>query len=255
MTVLNQAFDGVRGFVQGAKLPFRGLGYIVARPRLWLLVLIPLVINFIIFAALLGWGFHEFAHTLKTWLAGHQAWYWTALVWLAKIFFWLIVLVMVYFIFTPIALLIASPFNDRLAESVEKTYGFDIEDNRRFLKMVLEEAAFAIKSETKRLVFALSVFAFIFLLNFIPVIGSIAYAAAGFLWGAWAASMEFTGFAMDRRHLGLRRKWDLLRSNPAPAFGFGIVTVLLLMIPFLNVLVFPVSAVGGTMLFGMIRER
>ena len=94
-----------------------------------------------------------------------------------------------------------------------------------------------------------------FLLNFLPVFGSIAYAVVGFLWASWAASMEFTGYAMDRRHLGLSRKWEILRRNPAPAFGFGIVTVVFLMIPFLNVLVVPVGAVGGTMLFGMVRER
>jgi CysZ protein len=255
MTVLSQAFDGIRGFIQGAKLPFRGLGYLAARPRLWPLVVIPLVLNLILFASLLGWGFSEFADTLNGWLTGHQAWYWTALVWVAKVFFWLVVLIVVYFIFTPLALLIASPFNDRLAESVEKTYGFNIEDDRPMLKMIFGEAVYAVKGEIKRLVLVLAVFVVLLLFNLIPVFGPPIYAVLAFLWGCWAASMEFTGFAADRRHLGLRRKWSLLRDSSAPAFGFGIVTLFLLMIPFLNVLIVPVSAVGGTMLFGMIRKR
>jgi CysZ protein len=254
MELLNHSAQGIRGFSNGAELPFRGLVYLARRPRLWFLVLIPLVLNVILFALLLGWGFSEFAETLNGWLSGHQAWYWSALIWLANILFWLVVLLVVYFIFTPLALLIASPFNDRLAESVEKTHGFNVKDDRPVLKMIFGEAVYALKSEVKRLAVALAVFAVLLLFNLIPVFGPPIYTVVAFLWSCWAAALEFTGFAADRRHLALRRKWDLLRRSPAPVFGFGIVTVFFLMIPFLNVLVVPVSAVGGTMLFGMIER-
>lgn len=237
------------------RLPFEGLVYLGRRPRLWLLVSIPLLINVFVFVVLIGWGFSEFAESLHGWLEGFQGWYWAALLWLAKILFGVIVLVVVYFIFTPVALLIASPFNDRLAENVEKTYGFAIQEQRPFLRTAFAEAGYAIVSEVKKLAVAFGVLLALILLNFLPIVGSLVYAVAAFLWSCWCAGLEFTGYAMDRRHFGLGRKWALLRRYPAPAFGFGTMTVLLLMIPFLNVLVVPVSAVGGTMLFGMIQSR
>lgn len=242
------------GFVAGAALPFRGLSYLLHRPRLWPLVALPLLINLVIFAVLLGWGFSEFAATLDAWLAGHEGWYWSALVWLVRILFWAVVLVVVYFIFTPVALLVASPFNDRLAESVEHTFGFAVDEHRPLLKALVGDAVYSVVNEVKRSALALAVFVLLLALNLVPVIGPPAYVVAAFAWASWSAALEFTGFAADRRRMGLRRKWGLLRSRFGLSAGFGLVTALFLMVPFLNVLVVPVCAVGGTMLLGMLLE-
>ena len=242
-------------FLQGAKLPLEAAAFLSQRPKLWILVMIPLIINLVIFISLISWGFSEFAQTLEGWLEGNQAWYWTALRWTARIFFWLVILVVVYFIFTPVSLLIAAPFNDFLAERVERAFGFQIEDNRFFLKALLVEAAYSIYSTAKTLLLFSVVFLMLLPLNFVPVGGSIAYAAAAFLWAMWCSALEFTSYAADRRHIRFRDRWQLLRHHAAAALGFGLVTVLLLMIPFLNILIVPVSAVGGTMLFGMMKSE
>ena len=240
------------GFVDGTRLPFHAAGFLLARPRLWLLVAIPLVLNLLIFVGLIGWGFSEFADGLRAWLDGHTAWYWHVLLWLSRILFWLIVLVVVYFIFTPVALLIASPFNDRLAEHVERAAGFAIEDDRPLLTMIASEVLFAIFCEAKRLAIAIGVFLALLPLNLLPGIGSVAYAAICFAWASWSVAAQFTGYAADRRHLGIREGWRLLRSNPSLTAGFGVVTAGLMMVPFLNVFIVPVGAVGGTFLFGLL---
>ena len=100
----------------GALLPFRALAYLFRRPALWPIVVAPLAINAIVFASLLGWGFGEFSETIQAWLAERTSWYWMFLIWLARIMFWAVALIVVYFIFTPIALIIAAPFNDWLAD-------------------------------------------------------------------------------------------------------------------------------------------
>lgn len=217
--------------------------------------MIPLIINLVIFIGLISWGFSEFAQTLEAWLEGHQAWYWTALQWTARIFFWLVILVVVYFIFTPVSLLIAAPFNDYLAEQVERTYGFQIDDQRSIIKAVVIEALYSIYSTAKTLALFCAVFLALLPLNFIPVAGSLVYGVAAFTWAMWCSALEFTGYAADRRHIRFRDRWQLLRHHAAAALGFGLVTVLLLMIPFLNVLIVPVSAVGGTMLFGKMKPE
>jgi CysZ protein len=241
-------------FVQGAALPLHGAAYLLGRPKLWLWVIIPVAVNLVIFTALIWWGFSELSGWLSDMLQADSAWYWKALIWIAKALFWLVVLIIVYFIFTPVALIVAAPFNDLLAESVERSWGFSIEDNRPFLRMITSEALYAIVSEIKKQLVFISVFVLLLVLNLVPLIGATVYAVAAFLCACWCAALEFTGYAMDRRHLSFRQKWRLVGTKVSAAAGFGVVTVFLLSIPFLNILAVSVSAVAGTMLFGMIRE-
>jgi len=241
-------------FFQGAQLPLRALGYLLTRPALWTLVLIPLILNILIFAGVLWWGFSGFSTMFYGWLEGHEGWYWDALAWVGKLLYWFVVLFVVYFIFTPVALVLAAPFNDRLAESVERSFGFQIHDNRSFLKMILGEALYILFSELKRMGVISAVFVTLFPLNLIPVVGQVLYLVLSVLWAGWCSAWEFTGFAGDRRHLRLSAKWGLLRQNFFASAGFGLATAGLMMLPFINVLAVPVSAVGGTILFGMIAN-
>ncbi len=244
----------VTAFFQGAQLPLRALGYLVTRPALWTMVLIPLILNILIFAGALWWGFSSFSDAFYGWLEGREGWYWEALAWVGKLLYWVVVLFVVYFVFTPVALILAAPFNDRLAESVERSFGFQIDDNRSLVQMVIGETLYILFSELKRMGVISSVFVFLLPLHLIPVIGSILYFAVSFLWAGWCSAWEFTGFAGDRRHLRLSAKWGLLRRNLFASAGFGLVTAGLMMLPFVNVLTVPVSAVAGTLLFGMISN-
>ncbi|HUT23181.1 MAG TPA: EI24 domain-containing protein [Sumerlaeia bacterium] len=249
------AGNGFTDFFRAASLPVRAAGFLLARPRLWLLVLIPLTLNVLVFAALMTWGFTGFSGLLRGWIEGREGWLWDVVKVMTSVFFWAIVLLVVYFIFTPVAVLIASPFNDKLAEHVERAHGFAMpEDGRPLLAAILAEAVYAIVCECKRTGLAIAVLALLLALNLVPVAGSALYVVAIFCWAAWSAAVEFTGYASDRRRIPLGRKWALLRSRLPATMGFGIVTVGLLLVPLLNVLVVPVSAVGGTMLFDMIRE-
>jgi len=249
------AGNSLTDFFRATSLPVRAAGFLLARPRLWLLVLIPLALNILVFVALMTWGFTGFSGLLRGWIEGREGWLWDVVKVVADVFFWAIVLLVVYFIFTPVALLIASPFNDKLAECVERAYGFAVpEDGRPFLAAILAEAVYALVCEFKRIALVIVVFVLLVALNLIPVAGNVLYVIASFCWAAWSAAYEFTSYAGDRRRLGLSRKWALLRSRLPATMGFGIVTAGLLLVPLLNVLVVPVSAVGGTMLFDMIRE-
>jgi CysZ protein len=250
----NHPANAPSAFLKGMSLPFEAVDFLSRRPLLLLLMLIPIAINLVLFFAVLGWGFHEFSDFLGSLLDEKTAWYWTTLKWVIQILFYLIVLAIVFFIFTPIALIIAAPFNDQLAEKVEHAAGFQIEDKRSFLVMVREEIIYAVFSEAKRMSVVLGVFILLLPVNFIPVIGPLLFGILSFLWGAWSAAIEFTSFAADRRHLGTREKWRQLRSNLPLTMGFGTATILLLGIPLINVFAVALSAVGGTVLFGMLQR-
>ncbi|NQU42917.1 EI24 domain-containing protein [bacterium] len=241
----------VQDFLYGARLPFRGIRFLAARPKLWWLVAVPLTLNMLLFGFLLFWGGGFFADCLRERLGTWEEarWYLKAVLVLARILFWLIVLILVYFVFTPAALLIAAPFNDRLAEHTERAAGFRLEDNRSLVVLIASEAVFAIASEVKRLAVFGGGFLVLLPLNLIPGLGSMAYAVAAFLWAAFGCAFEFIGYAADRRHCGLRRKWGLLGTRKPLVFGYGMMTAMLFMVPFLNVFIVPVSAVSGSFLF------
>jgi len=252
----------IAAFFQGAGLPFRGAGFLLNQPRLWGLVAIPLILNTILFCAVLFFGWSWFAEHLRGWISSPKpeaAWYihygQSALAFLAKLLFWVVVLLLVYLVFTPAALVIAAPFNDRLAEHAERACGFAVEDERHLLGKIAGEALFAVVSECQRLVVFGLVFLLILPLNVIPVLGNAMYPPAVFLWTCLSAAFEFASYAADRRHFPFGRKWAAVRSHFAFSLGFGCVTVGCLMVPFLNVLIVPVSAAGGTFLFCMAHQR
>ena len=127
-----------------------------------------------------------------------------------------------------------------------------MEDNRPLLKAIIQEAFFAVKSEIKRVLIFGLVFLLLLLFNIVPVIGSIVYIILGFLWACFGCAFEFTSFSADRRHLDLKRKIANLRRQLPFSMGFGLITFLLFIIPFLNVLNVSVSAVSGSFAFCML---
>jgi len=263
------ARGGLGGFVQGIGLASHAAGFLIRNPRLWMLVLIPLAINMALFIALLAWVLFVVAPGLVESLGQtadrlvETGGFWIALWgrcllllrWIAPVFVWVLALMITYFIFTPIALLIAAPFNDRLAEHAEHACGLRVKDDRPLVTVIVVESIYALLCEAKRIVMIGAIFLVLLPLNWLPLIGSVLYVVASSLWACWAAALEFSGYAGERRHLCLRQKWALLRQGSATTMGFGVITVGLMLMPFLNVLMVPISAVGGTFLFCGLWER
>jgi len=242
-------------FLDGLTLPLRAAVFLLARPGLWLLVLAPLVLNCLLLGGLLYWGFTTFADALKGWSAASAGWHWAALAVLVKALFWIVVMAVVYFVFTPMALLIAAPFNDWLAESTERACGIGLgEHGRPRWKALAGEALYALVAESVRIAFCGSILVFLLALNLIPVWGAALYLVLSFYWAMRCAAFEFISYAADRRRIPFRGKWGLLRRDAPSSYGFGVATVFLLSIPFVNALAVPVCAVAGTFLFAKMQS-
>ena len=169
--------------------------------------------------------------------------------------FWAVALIAVYFIFTPIALIIASPFNDWLSERAEKDCGLaPAERGESLIRSVTTDALFAVAAECQRMLYFATVSMAILCVNLIPVVGSAAFPVLSIYWACRWAAFEFVCFSADRRRLPWKEVWKLLRRNWPVSMGFGSATALLMAIPFVNVLMVTVSAVGGTFLFGLIQD-
>ena len=241
----------VGSFFQGVFIPFRGLGFLAKRPEIWYLVLIPLIINTILFIAALILGYGAFSDFLRSLMGDWEklAWYMKTLAVLARLFFWILALFMVYYVFTPVALVIASPFNDRLAETTEEACGFKWRDDRPLFRQIVGEASFAIRSEVKRMFIFGLVFIILLPLNLIPIVGSAIYVFLSFVWACFGFAFEFISFATDRRHVALKRKLNLLWEHLPCSLGFGFIVFISLLVPFVNIFMVSIGAVSGSILF------
>lgn len=241
-------------FLQGLALPFRSALFLLSHPRLWGYVIVPLITNALLFILMLVFGWYWFHDFISSSLASRTGWLLGLLSGAIGILFWLLSLLVIYFVFTPVALIISSPFNDFLSERTESLLHIRSANESSWRQLPLE-IIFILKNEAIRMITTFAVLGAIFTLNFLPIIGQTLYIVLGFYWASRCAAYEFTSYSADRRKMSFREKWKMICVRKSLTLGFGMITVLLLLIPFVNILTVSLSAIGGTLLFAEIYTK
>lgn len=234
----------------------KGIGYLFEGLRLMRLrglrrfVLLPLLVNSLLFSALMFAAVTGFERLLDYLLGFLPAW----LHWLQYLLwplFALSALVVLAYSFTLIANLIAAPFNGVLAEAVEKQLtGQPLEETGDW-RALLVDVAPSLLSELQKLgYFALRGLPLL-LLFVIPGINL----AAPLLWtlfGAWMLALEYGDYPMANHGLKFRDQRPRLRQRRALALGFGLGVLGLTVIPVVNFLAMPAAVAGATAMW--VRE-
>jgi len=178
---------------------------------------------------LLGW--------LPSWLSWLQ--------WLLYPLFALLILVAIYYVFTIVANLIASPFNSLLAERVEMHLKGvpmpEFKGYRAMMKMVGKTLA----SEFRKLLYMLKWLPLLVLISIIPGLNLIAPFAWA-LYGAWMLALQYTDYPMGNHELFVKDELKRLRKYRASSLGFGGAITLMTMIPVVNFFAMPTAVAGGT---------
>jgi CysZ protein len=238
----------VREFLAGAALLPRGLSLITRRPRLFGLGAIPPAITSLIFVGVLvavilqverivGW-LTPFA---DAWSPGVAT---TIRVLVGVALVAGLVLVMVIS-FTALTLAVGSPIYDKLSESVEREYGPVPELD----EPVRTGAARAVRQSSAMIGTSALVALPLFAVGFIPVVGQTVVPVVSAAFGGWMLGIELVGPAFERRNrLTLAERRAAMRTQRARVLGFAVPTFLLLAIPFVGVLVFPIATAAGTLL-------
>jgi CysZ protein len=238
----------VREFIAGAALLPRGLGLIARRPRLFGLGLIPPAIISVLFLGVLaavivqlepivGW-LTPFADTWSSEVATSVR----VLVGVALVAG--LVLVMVVS-FTTITLAVGSPVYEKLSESVEREFGPVPELDEPVVTGVRR----SVRQSAALIGTSILVTLPLFFVGFIPVVGQTLVPAVSAAFGGWMLGLELTGPAFERRNrLTLAERRAAMRKRRARVLGFAVPTFLLLAVPLLGVLVFPVVTAAGTLL-------
>ncbi|NQX87919.1 MAG: sulfate transporter CysZ [Halioglobus sp.] len=230
-------------FVRGAGYLVRG-AEMLSHPALRKFVIIPLAINILIFAALLGIGFAYINALVDSLLSRIPEWL-GFIEWIL----WLLILLTVGLIygycFTAVTLLIASPFNALLAEKAEELITGEQVSGPEGLGVALLMVPKSLLRELKKLLYYLPIALVVLLLSLIPGVGAIAW----LLLGAWMMSIQFVDYPMDNHHLDFSRVKQAIRSRRLSSLGFGGFVALCTSVPLLNFFVVPAAVVGATLLW------
>jgi CysZ protein len=239
-----------------ANTPFDGAGYLIRglgllnKPGIRPFVLIPLLVNIIVFTLLIWLGIVEFETLLESLLPSDESWF-AWLRWLLWPLFAIALVLIVFYSFTVIANLIAAPFNGLLAERVERYLGGDLPQVPGGMKQVMKDLLPALRSELRKMGYFLLRAIPLLILFFIPGL----QIAAPFLWiafSAWFLSLEYGDYPMANHGLTFKAQHQRLKQSRFTALVFGGGLTLMMSIPLLNFVAMPAAVAGATIFW---RER
>jgi CysZ protein len=229
--------------LSGAAYLLEGV-HLIARPGLRRFVMVPLLVNVLVFALGIAAGvawFEGFVSAMQARVPGWLQW----LDWVLWPLFVLLLLAVVFYGFSLVANLIAAPFNSLLAEKVELMLtgrpieqGFD-------LKRLLKESIPTLIDELRKILYAVVLgIPFLFLL-FIPLVGPVLW----FLYTAWILTLQYTDYPMGNHGIALAEMRKRLRTRRLVSLGFGASTAGMSLVPILNFIVMPAAVAGATALW------
>ena len=230
-------------FVQGAGYLFAGLR-MLKQPTLLPFVLIPLLVNIVIFATMITLTIGALDDTLASWMARIPDWL-SFLNWIIWPLVGITLAIITGYLFTAVAILIASPFNALLAEKAEELITGQPVDALEGIGAAIASFPRAIWREVVKLLYYLPLVLVVLVLSFIPPFTAV----APFLWfllGAWMMAVQYVDYPMDNHMLEFRDVKEVLRERRLSSLGFGGLVALVSGIPLINFFVVPAAVCGAT---------
>ncbi len=229
----NNPFCGARYLLHGIKL--------LLRPGLRRYVILPLLINILVFSLLIWVGISQFTDLLN-WMLPQDSWlsYLEFLLWPL---FAVAAILVTFYSFTILANLFAAPFNGLLAERVELmlTGKLPANSEQSFVRSVWP----ALRSELIKLAYFLLRALPLLLLFVVPGVNLIA-PILWFLFGVWYLALEYADYPMANSGLAFKDQRLQMKQVRLAAIGFGGSLTLLMMVPVLNFVAMPAAVAGAT---------
>jgi len=242
----------IKDSIKGAKYFIRGLS-LINQKGIRQFVLIPLIVNIIIFGLLISYGYQQFAELLDWMMPSEDSW----LSWLNWLRWFLIPIfisvaaVSVFFLFTILANFIGAPFNSLLAEAVERKLNGDTNLTSSTFSEILASIIPSMISELKKVLYYLiisSPFIIIFIIAFFIPLLNIVASIAWLLVTAWILSVQYSDYPFDNHQIEFASLRQRLGKKRFMSFGFGGATMLMMAIPILNFIVMPTAVAGATVM-------
>lgn len=225
----------------------RGTGYLargfslITHPGIRPYVLVPLTLNILLFGALIWFGYAQFAPMVE-WMMSFVPGF---LGFLEGVI-WLIIVsmsaIIVFFTFTPIANIIAAPFNAIMSEKIEEMMtGEDINSGVSLMTIIKD----SIMSQLGKLVYIAIWSLGLLVISLIPVINFI----SPVLWvvfGSWLLTLEYMDYPMGNHDLTFSQQKERMKTRRGLSLGFGGGVMVMTSIPVINFIAMPVAVAGAT---------
>ncbi len=236
-------------FSRGFFCPFRSLPFLRSRPRLIFYILIPFLINVAVFSGAVYLGMEFFGSTVVEYIPQGEAWYWALFSWLLWVVAVLLTAILVFFSFTVVGNLIASPFNDLLSERTETLLtGREIDENFSLSRFFSDAIKSLLMEARKMWVFVL-VMVLILPLNLLPGIGNAIYTLLAISLTLFFLCVEYLSFVMVRKGHFFSDQRRFIFSRKSLMLGYGCGVLVMLAIPFFQFFCIPLAVIGATRLW------
>ena len=217
------------------------------RPDIRWLVIMPLLINIILFLSATGFAtqwLQDWITTITTSIPEWLQW----LAWIIWFLFAILAMAIYAFSFTLLANLIGSPFYGVIAQRVIAT-----EANSTVGSTSAAASAWqSVVREVQLIVYfvprTLGVGVVALILSFIPVVNLLAPIIAA-SWAAWCLCLQYLDYAADTEGVSFVDLRNKVSANRLSSMGFGVSTMVASAVPVVNLVILPASVVAGSLLW------
>ena len=244
-------------FSRGFFTPFRSVRLLRQHLKLLPYIIIPFMINVAVFSGAVILGVNFFNDTVVSLLPQGEAWYWVLLYWLVWGAAALVTAVLVFFTFTVVGNLIASPFNELLSERTEQVLSGVSNEEAFSLAQFSRDVLQSLLLEAKKMWVFVVVMILILPLNLLPGIGNTLYTVLAIGLTLFFLCFEYLSFVMVRKRQFFKEQKSFILSRKFLMLGFACGVMVMLAIPFMQLLCIPLAVIGMTRLWceeeGVIR--
>lgn len=234
--------------VAGALYPFRALGVLNRRPGLRKYVVIPIIVNIIVGAALYAGLLFAGLNWIDSLLVGLPEWAVVFEVLLQAVLVVLLLLV-IGFVLLQFGVVLGAPWYGQLAERLELIYMGQTVDQPASVMNIARDIWHALSFEASKLLLLLAIGVPLLLLNFLPPAGTTVATVGGITLMSIITCLDFFDPSLSRRRLRFRSKLNLIRRTLPASASFALVCFGLVSIPLINLFAIPLCVTAGTLFF------
>jgi len=241
---LNNLACGASYFTQGINL--------LLHPKLRVYILVPLVVNILIFFGLTSaviYYYHLIAGNLDWQAPGWLSWaqflfsFFSALL---GIILAVLFIILYAYSFNIITNIIAAPFYGLLAEKAEEIVSGEKPPEEKLRHLIPRTFAREFQKLFYFITRGIFVILVLLMVSTIPVLNLLA-PLIGLIWSMWCMSIQYVDYAADNHQLSFQEMRYRLMLKKYSAMGLGGMVMLISIVPVLNIIAMPAAVTAGTL--------
>ena len=233
-------FQRIRSFWFGLTLPYKAARIILTNRPLLFWSVLPIILTFVLYiygiSALQEYAIGLLQSHIVEWGFSPGSVIGWSFVFFGKVFLWVVAALTFAFASS----IVASPFNDYLAERSEQ---FAYPPLPPVINKSLKQQVKLVGIDLFKTVAATFAAIFAILFIWVPILNLIAFIIAFLL-----VTFQYISYPQTRRAIGLKMGARFLWDHIFACTGFGATLTFLFAIPFFASLILPIAVVGGTLL-------